>query len=407
MSLDTFPWSSATNYASGPDVGTPTKTDPGYNQITNLVPVGAQAVNYLFNERDQFLQQIPIGWQPVVDPGSSNVATLMASGYDPQTGLWFRGSLYASGGSQPHIEWCYGDGQWFADNTVWPTTGSEGVPTKILSFCPSPGAGTSGPWLVLATDGSYVGAYTFNINNATPSATSATIPHAGNVGAITTIGTTIIIASGGVGWQLYNASISTTLLTRATTVNKLMVVSSPAFTITAADADNTYAVTVPSLATTTYTFPSAMGIGSGNLIAGLAYHTAIDGAYWVVAVTGASGATFWTSIDGVAWTQKGALPASGSFGSRQISELVSSGLALVAVAGPLAVPPAGDQTAILTRVYTSTNGGASWQYAPVSLNSYTGSALLISARAAGGQVYVQSGRVSVMSDAYSAGSTIV
>src|SRR5271157_5414352 len=115
MSLDSFPWSSATNYSSGPDTGTATKTDPGYNQITNLVPVGAQAVNFLFNERDVHLQHISMAWQPTYTTGTTDgVAAFQGACLDPVTGLWFRGWLNATEGgpTTPSIDWSFGDSVW-------------------------------------------------------------------------------------------------------------------------------------------------------------------------------------------------------------------------------------------------------------------------------------------------------
>jgi len=96
MAADTFPWSSAANYSSGPDTGTPTKTDPGYNTMVNLVPVGAQAMNFLLNERDVHMQGHALGWQAQNDPGTGTTQVGGAY-YDAASGIWLRGYTPTSG----------------------------------------------------------------------------------------------------------------------------------------------------------------------------------------------------------------------------------------------------------------------------------------------------------------------
>jgi hypothetical protein len=107
------PWSPAANYASGPDVGTATKTAPAYTNFIPAVPIAAQEMNYLLNQRD-------VRFQAAHDETS---ALLMQTWRTPVTAVSMAGAGRAF--STPPV--------WNRTNNIWvvfPSDGTNAGPMK-------------------------------------------------------------------------------------------------------------------------------------------------------------------------------------------------------------------------------------------------------------------------------------
>lgn len=393
----TFPWSSAVNYPSGPDVGTATKVVPTANQFIRGTPATAQTFDYLLNERDTFAQNSsPLTWQsPLPTTGYYSGAW-----YDSLQGVWLLGTNPTGGGATAfQALWNPGT----ASNNSAPITGSSYGTTQPMTL--SYNSEHPGAYAVIST-GSPGSAGTAEVFYFGPAGTGLT--HAYTVTLVTSVTCAELVyvpswpmlyaMGSSSGWSVLSGLASPSIVASSSVAStQVMARSSGTTAIFASSVDPSYVTTTDGHTFVTRAFPSAMNIGPGTLqyqLAGITWHSSILGSVWVanVAKVNTSAISTWISLDAITWTQQSSLVVvSTHIGA--VIDLASAGHHLAAVC---AFVPSYPQTwnTTLSRILTSEDLGVTWHMSPGAVlgdlnpRIYSGN----------GQFYVTGGGSAVFSD---------
>ena len=368
MAADTFPWSSSTNYSAGPNTGTATKVDPGYNQMTNLVPVGAQAMNFLLNERDVDSQQRSLGWGPAFQDAANTSCSAQAAVYCPSVGLW---ALAVPATSVGGINIRIGHSGDNPADWVTSATLSYGTVIAMSPFLSNTRVDVAIMFLSDSTMayGSFTPAGGFGSPNAISGAYTC-----GDMLVAPTTGYVQAALGSGTQWVIFGGATSAIQETRAVGAIQTFIRNSGAQLIAIGDLDSTYYTSSNGGATwVAQSFPSGMQIGT-LAVTGIDWHSSIMGSFWVLtAGASAIGANVWVSSDGISWTRTASLTTLFANIGRIVNDLRCYGRFIVGICDPVAT---GQPDSTMAKIILSADGGQNFHMTNASLpNANVGSRL--------------------------------